>query len=90
MRTAIPISLTAKAIATGDERCCGYLYHRDFTPCIVENQLSDGDIVDLPDLKIKVMHLPGHTMGCTAYVFVHYGKTVVVSGDKNILLSKNY
>ena len=34
MRTAIPISLTAKAIATGDERCCGYLcIIGDFTPC---------------------------------------------------------
>ena len=27
------------------------------------------------------MHLPGHTMGCTAYAFHWGGKALIVSGD---------
>jgi len=72
---------TANAIATGDERCCGYLYHKEFVPCSIDKELTDGEIVDLLGMKFKVMHLPGHTMGCTAYVFQLDGKTAVVSGD---------
>lgn len=74
-------SNTAEAIAVGDERCCGYLYHKKFTPCSQVQGLSDGEIINLLDMQFKVMHLPGHTMGCTAYVFEHEGKTIVVSGD---------
>jgi metallo-beta-lactamase class B len=74
-------SNTAAAIAAGDERCCGYLYHKEFIPCTIDKELTDGDIVDLFGVSIRVMHLPGHTMGCTAYVFQHKSKTAVVSGD---------
>ncbi len=72
---------TAKAVATGDERCCGYLYHKTFTPCAVDEALEDGQVVDLLGVKIEVMHLPGHSMGCTGYLFDHDGRRIVVSGD---------
>ncbi len=72
---------TAKAVAAGDERCCGYLYHKTFTPCEVDIIVEDGQRLDLLGKTIEVMHLPGHSMGCTAYFFSHEGKRLVVSGD---------
>lgn len=72
---------TAQAVVEGDERCCGYLYHKRFTPCAVDRAVEDGERLDLAGLSIEVMHLPGHSMGCTAYLFVHDGLRFVVSGD---------
>jgi len=72
---------TADAVAKGDERCCGYLYHKVFSPCVVDRVVGDGDVLDLCGVAIEVMHLPGHSMGCTAYRFDHEGQRVVVSGD---------
>ena len=72
---------TAQAVEAGDERCCGYLYHKTFQPFSVDRCLEDGQTVDVLGVAFSVMHLPGHTAGCTAYVFRHEGKTVVVSGD---------
>jgi len=71
----------AEAMAAGDERCCGYLYHKTFTPCEADLKLQDGDVVDLPGLSVRAHHFPGHTMGCTAYAFDWEGKRVIVSGD---------
>lgn len=79
--TLIAISETADAVASGDERCCGYLYHKIFTPVIVDRVVKDGDTLDLLGVEIEVMHLPGHSMGCTAFLFMHDGKKVVISGD---------
>jgi len=72
---------TADAIASGDERCCGYLYHKTFHPCQVDTTLRDGEMTGICGIQIEALHLPGHTMGCTAYRFGWDGKTVVVSGD---------
>ena len=72
---------TAEAVAAGDERCCGYLYHKTFVPCTVDEALDDGQVVDVLGKRIEVMHLPGHSMGCTAYLFEHEGRRIVVSGD---------
>lgn len=79
--TLIAISETADAVASGDERCCGYLYHKIFTPVIVDRVVKDGDTLDLLGVEIEVMHLPGHSMGCTAFLFMHDGKKIVISGD---------
>lgn len=72
---------TADAVAAGDERCCGYLYHKTFTPCSVDLTVRDGDRFDLLGLVFDVMHLPGHSMGCTAFLFDHEGKRICISGD---------
>jgi metallo-beta-lactamase class B len=72
---------TADAVASGDERCCGYLYHKDFIPCLVDQELSDNEVIEVLGVTIQVIHLPGHSMGCTAYIFEHEEKKVVVSGD---------
>ena len=71
----------ADAIATGDERCCGYLYHKKFVPCEVDVRLSDGDTVSIGGIEIEALHLPGHTAGCTAYRFLYENKQIIVSGD---------
>lgn len=77
----LAIGETADAVAAGDERCCGYLYHKTFRPITVDRVLADGETISLLGMDIEVMHLPGHSMGCTAYFFNLDGKRLVISGD---------
>lgn len=77
----IAVKETVDALAAGDERCAGYLYHKKVTPVVVDRIVSDGDIVELLGQKIKVGHYPGHSMGCTAYSFMHEKRQITVSGD---------
>jgi len=77
----VAIQETADAVAVGDERCCGYLYHKLFTPFAVEQTVTDGDRLRLLDLEFEVMHLPGHSMGCTVYFLNWEGRRLVFSGD---------
>lgn len=77
----IAIGETADAVSTGDERCCGYLYHKIFTPFTVDQTVSDGEKINVFGIEFTIMHLPGHSMGCTAYSFVWEDKHIVFSGD---------
>jgi len=77
----ISIEETADAISKGDERCCGYLYHKKFIPCEIDQVVQDGDEINILGIQFKVMHFPGHSMGCTAFGFEHEGKKIVISGD---------
>jgi len=72
---------TARAIESGDERCAGYLYNKTFTPCSADERLSDGDRISICGMEIEAMHCPGHTAGCTAFLFSLDGKRIAVSGD---------
>ena len=72
---------TARAVAAGDERCAGYLYHKQYTPCPNVTALEDGDTLRFGKYEITLMHCPGHTAGCAAYLFTHEGKKMLVSGD---------
>lgn len=72
---------TAEAVRSGDERCCGFAYHKTFTPFNVDVALEDGDRADACGIEMEVMHLPGHTQGCTAYLFTHEGKRIAACGD---------
>lgn len=72
---------TAEAVAMGDERCAGYLYHKKFHPFEVDQVVADGETLNLLGTEIAVGHYPGHSMGCTAYSFSHENKKIVVSGD---------
>ncbi len=40
-------------------------------------KVSDGDIIEFADTKIKVIHTPGHTLGGVCYLF----DKALVSGD---------
>ncbi|WP_254411279.1 MBL fold metallo-hydrolase [Dyadobacter diqingensis] len=77
----IAIQETAEAVASGDERCCGYLYHKIFTPFTVDQTVSDGEKINVLGIEFTIMHLPGHSMGCTAYSLIWEGKHIVFSGD---------
>jgi glyoxylase-like metal-dependent hydrolase (beta-lactamase superfamily II) len=77
----LAIGETADAVASGDERCCGYLYHKTFTPVEADEVLHDGQTLQILGVTIGVMHLPGHSMGCTAYDLMLGDKKVVISGD---------
>ncbi|MDR3712629.1 MAG: MBL fold metallo-hydrolase [Puia sp.] len=77
----IAIQETADSIASGDERCCGYLYHKIFQPTEADQIVKDGEKLNLLGLELEVMHLPGHSMGCTAFFFAWDNKRVVISGD---------
>ncbi len=77
----IAIHETADAVSSGDDRCCGYLYHKIFTPFEVDSILTDRQTFEICGLTFQTMHLPGHSMGCTAY-FLHWeGRRIVFSGD---------
>lgn len=77
----ISIAETADAVSKADDRTCPYLYHKNFTPFEVDTILEDGEKINILGIDFEVMHLPGHSMGCTAYLFQHGEKRVVVSGD---------
>jgi glyoxylase-like metal-dependent hydrolase (beta-lactamase superfamily II) len=77
----LAIQETADAVASGDERCCGYLYHKKMVPVQVDRIVKDGQDLGLLGVTIHIGHYPGHSMGCTAYSFRHEGKKILVSGD---------
>ena len=68
-------------MAAGDDRCCAYLYHKPYTLCAVDRVVRDGELLELCGVQIEVMHLPGHSMGCTGYLFTHEARRILVSGD---------
>jgi glyoxylase-like metal-dependent hydrolase (beta-lactamase superfamily II) len=72
---------TAEAIAAGDERCAGYLYHQRMTPCGAVVGLDEGQAIRIGGVEIVLGYYPGHTAGCAAYTFAWGGETVTVSGD---------
>ncbi len=77
----VAIRETAEAVATGDARCCGYLYHKKFVPFTVDQVLSDGAHFSVCGLSFTAVHLPGHSMGCTAYLLQWEGRQLIFSGD---------
>lgn len=79
--TMVAIKETAEAVSSGDDRCCGYLYHKTFTPFQVDLRIRDKEKFMVLDVEFEALHFPGHSMGCTAYFFQWEGKRIVVSGD---------
>ncbi|MCC5928829.1 MAG: MBL fold metallo-hydrolase [Cyclobacteriaceae bacterium] len=77
----VSIAETADAVSTGDERCCGYLYHKKFVPFTVDRIVKDGERFELCGITFTAMHLPGHSMGCTAYFLNWENRRLVFSGD---------
>jgi glyoxylase-like metal-dependent hydrolase (beta-lactamase superfamily II) len=77
----VAVAETAEAVAAGDKRCAGYFYHKPFTPFTVDRTVSDGQTLEVHGVVIRVMHLPGHSRGCTCYLFTHEERRMVVSGD---------
>lgn len=74
-------SYTADALRTGDERCCGFLYHRSFVPVEPDCMVEDGDTLTFGTITVQCLHLPGHTLGCTAFLVSWNDNRVLFSGD---------
>ncbi len=77
----IAIAETADAVSKGDDRTCPYLYFKEFTPFTVDTIVKDSEVINLLGIDFEVMHLPGHSMGCTAFLCNHGGKKLIFSGD---------
>jgi len=77
----IASSGTADAVASGDERCAGYLYHKTFRAFTVDQVVSDDEVFEVLGISFRVLYLPGHSMGCTAFSFQWEGRHIVFSGD---------
>jgi len=72
---------SAHAMESGDERCCGFLYHKEFIPTTIDHTVRDRDVFTVGGVSFEAISLPGHTMGCTAYRIKWAGRTVLFSGD---------
>ena len=47
------------------------------TPVKADRLLNDGDMIDLADIHLKVLHTPGHTPGSVCFL----GDGIVFTGD---------
>ncbi|MBY5161701.1 MBL fold metallo-hydrolase [Salsipaludibacter albus] len=50
-------------------------------PRSVDRGLSDGDVLDVGELSVEVMHVPGHTPGSCTYVVAGAQRTHLLTGD---------
>lgn len=57
------------------------LYGSKFPPCHVDVLLNDGDIFDFGNMKMEVLHTPGHTLGSVCFVLYIDSLNVLVAGD---------
>jgi glyoxylase-like metal-dependent hydrolase (beta-lactamase superfamily II) len=66
--------LDAGMVRARDEEAFLGITHR---PCIVDQEVSDGDVLKVGGKQFKVLHTPGHTPGSVCYVM----DNVLFSGD---------
>lgn len=60
------------AAVVGDGGKSEYAFSGDnikFEPASVDRSLKDGDIIGLGDMKLTILHHPGHTKGSASYIF---------------------
>ena len=43
--------------------------------------LSDGDVIELGSMSVKVIHTPGHTPGCCCLYITEGDQAILISGD---------
>lgn len=49
--------------------CAKYFYDIDeFQTFHVDERMKDGDIIQVDDKKLRVLHTPGHTKGCCSFI----------------------
>ncbi|MFA5698184.1 MAG: MBL fold metallo-hydrolase [Sphaerochaeta sp.] len=73
--------VTADSIANADHRCAGFLYHKHAVPTEADHIISDREIITVGSLSFEAIHLPGHTLGCMAYIVTMNNQKVLFSGD---------
>lgn len=80
----------AFALRNGDEEAIGldagkkggyYEPGYQFQPCPVDAELVDGQVIQIGEVKIKVLETPGHCAGHLTFVMKDSGQTYMFSGD---------
>jgi glyoxylase-like metal-dependent hydrolase (beta-lactamase superfamily II) len=51
------------------------------TPCLADQKVADGDLLQLGNLTLHAIAAPGHTPGSTNFAFQRGGKWLLLSGD---------
>lgn len=57
------------------------LYGTESTPCPVDELLREGDVIQQDEVRIEVLHTPGHTMGSVSFDISAGGYRLLVAGD---------
>lgn len=58
-----------------------YLFSENFSLNVPAKTVSDGDVIEIGNLKFTVIHTPGHTEGSVCYHCKENGDEVLFSGD---------
>ena len=70
------------AVEAGDpDLTAAYLYDRPFPPARVDGVLSDGDVLAINGLTLRVLHTPGHTPGSVCFLAECPGLRLLIAGD---------
>lgn len=59
----------------------GHAGDLDLFPEPADRQLSDGEVIDVGELEVEVIHLPGHTPGSLLFLVRGAGRAHLFSGD---------
>ena len=59
----------------------GFLKFWKFQPCKVTSTLEDGQILNLGQLQLQILHTPGHTGGHCSFQLIDNGKKILFAGD---------
>jgi metallo-beta-lactamase class B len=65
----VPIIETGDRAATAAEMPYIAGWRFPYPPCKVDEVIEDGDDITVGSLAFRVVHLPGHTPGCTGYLW---------------------
>jgi len=53
----------------------------EFKAVHIDGTVDEGDVVQVGDVELKVVHNPGHTPGCISFLLEEDGVTSLISGD---------
>lgn len=69
----------ANCLLSEEESLCAWEYAGQQTPVAADRLLSDGDIIQLGETALTVLHTPGHTKGGVCYA--DFENRLLFSGD---------
>jgi glyoxylase-like metal-dependent hydrolase (beta-lactamase superfamily II) len=72
-----------KRVEEGDgiKTSASLLYGKDFISFTVDKALKGGECLEFGDIKLEVIHTPGHTPGSVCYVLEIGGLKVLIAAD---------
>lgn len=57
------------------------LYGTTSSPCKVDGMIQEGDVIFQDDVRLEVIHTPGHTMGSVSFDVTAEGYRLLIAGD---------